>query len=67
VGRHEFKELEKADIWGTAHTHILWEVLMWKYKTVNMEINITCTVNCDYGIPAKLRVCTVEKLSASGT
>jgi hypothetical protein len=46
--KHEIKELETAAILGTVH--ILWKVLMLKYKTLNMGNNITCTVNCKYRI-----------------
>jgi len=39
--KHEIKELQKTVILRTAH--ILRRVLMQKYRTINMENNITCT------------------------
>ena len=35
-------------------THILWKVLMLKYKTFNMGCNITCAKNCNCRITATL-------------
>ena len=39
-GKHGIKELQKKAILGTAH--LLREVLMYRYKTLNMGSNITC-------------------------
>ena len=40
----EIEELQEPTILGTAH--ILWEVLMQKYKMFNMGNNITHSINC---------------------
>ena len=52
TGKHEIEELQKTAILGTAH--ILRNVLMCKYKTLNMGNNITRSINCKYTIATKL-------------
>jgi hypothetical protein len=47
---------------GTAY--ILWNLLMQKYKTFDMEYKITCTINCNYRMAATLY--TLETLFGSG-
>jgi len=52
LGKYEIKGLQKAAILGSAH--ILWEELMYKYRTFNMGNNITCSTNCNYRTAATL-------------
>jgi hypothetical protein len=51
-GKHEVKNLQKKAILGTAH--ILWKVLIQKYKTFNMGNNMTGAINCNHRIDATL-------------
>jgi hypothetical protein len=57
-GKHDIKQVQTTAILDTAH--VLWEVLMYKYRTFNMGNNITCSINCNYRIAVKL--CTLETL-----
>ena len=61
-GKHEIEELQKTAILDTLH--ILWKVLMWKYKMFVIGNVITCTVNCSCRMSAT--VCTVETWIALG-
>ena len=45
-GKHRIKDLQKPAILSTAH--ILWKVLMLKYKTFNVGNNITNIVTTEY-------------------
>ena len=56
-GEHEIKELQKTAILDTAH--LLWEVVMGKYKMFVIGNVIMCAINCSYRMAAA--VYTVEK------
>ena len=43
-GKHKIKELQKTTILGTAH--VLWKVLMLKYKIFHGQNNVICCKNC---------------------
>jgi hypothetical protein len=42
-GKHDIKELQNRAILSTAHI-----LLMWKYTTLNMGRNITCSMFCNH-------------------
>ena len=63
VGWHDTKQLHKIAALGTAH--LLWKVLLLRYRTFKMGDNITCTINCNNRIAATLY--TLETWFVSGS